>query len=303
MSVRGASIAYGAARAVRSVNFTVAKGAIFALVGPNGAGKSTLLKAIAGRLPVSEGAITLGGAAAGSAGARRRLGVAPQRPALYDRLTALENVAIFARLAGLRGPQIARQARASLDVAGLDPESRIPAGRLSGGQRQRVNIAAAVVHDPTLVVLDEPTAALDRAGVDDVDQLLLRLARRGISILLVTHDFEQAERLADEVGVLSAGALIATAPPAALKAEFGDRALTVRIHANADAGPILEPLGFRRGENGRWLGLAHDHAEVAALAQRLLTGGVAVREIDSRAPSLADAVATVVERNRKRAAP
>ncbi|MBY0421849.1 MAG: ABC transporter ATP-binding protein [Parvularculaceae bacterium] len=300
--MRDASISYAAAAAVRGVSFSVRKGGVFALVGPNGAGKSTLLKAIAGRLPLSGGAIALAGAAAGSAAARRSLGVAPQRPALFDRLTATENVAIFARLVGMQGAEVAQRARASLEVAGLDPQSRTPAGRLSGGQRQRVNIAAAVVHDPALVVLDEPTAALDRDGVDDVDQLLRRLARRGIAILLVTHDLDQAERLADEVGVLCKGSLIAAAAPTRLKLQFGEQALAVRISADESAAPILEPLGFRRAENGRWSGPASDHAGVAALAERLLAAGVFVREIDSRAPSLADAVAAVVARSREAAA-
>lgn len=275
--------------ALNDVSLEIAKGEIYALVGPNGAGKSSLLNAVIGRKALTCGRVTICGAAAGTPAARRRLGAAPQRPALFDRLTAFENARCFARLAGVPARDAGARAAEALRLAGLDPESRQPAHRLSGGQRQRANIAAAMAHRPDLIVLDEPAAALDRDGVEGVNALIARLAAAGAGVLLVTHDMTQAEQLARRVGVLAQGRLLVEEAPERLKTRYLRGGLAVAIDVE-DHGGLLSSWGFQRGEDGLWRGVAPDYEAVADLASRLAAAGGAIRTVDIQAPSLADAV-------------
>lgn len=294
LAASGAVVSYRGARAVDGVSLAINTGEIYALVGPNGAGKSSFVKGVCGRARLSGGSVTVGGAPAGSAAARRQIGVAPQRPALFDRLSALENVEAFAALAGVAATERGERAREALSFAGLDPDARTHAQRLSGGQRQRANIAAAVVHAPGLVILDEPAAALDRQGVDDVDALIVRLAARGVAILIVTHDMTQAERLATRAGVMKSGRLIAEGSPADLKLRHAGGGLQVSICAAPGAAVILAEAGFASAGVQRWRGRLPDHEAVAMLANRLAAAGAPAREVEAAAPTLGDAVAAIL---------
>lgn len=299
LQVDAARIAYGGKIAVDGVSLRIEQGEVYALVGPNGAGKSSLIKAICARLPLAGGAISVGGAPAGAPDARRRIGVAPQRPALYDRLTARENIACFARLAGLKAADAKARAEDALSLARLDGLGEALAGRLSGGQRQRINIAAAVAHGPALAILDEPAAALDRDGVEGVNALIEKLAARGVGVLLVTHDLAQADLLATRVGVLDAGRIAAEDVPARLHEAFGGGGLIVTIVAEESAGTALSAEKFERVGPQRWRGRLQDHGAAAALADRIARAGGAIRSIETAAPTLADAVATILARDTK----
>jgi ABC-2 type transport system ATP-binding protein len=296
LQVDSARIAYGGREAVDGVSLRIAGGDVYALVGPNGAGKSSLIKAICARLPLAGGAISVGGAPAGAPEARRRIGIAPQRPALYDRLTARENIACFARLAGLNAAEAKARAADALSLAGLDALGDALAGKLSGGQRQRINIAAAVAHGPSLAILDEPAAALDRDGVEGVNALIEKLAARGVGVLLVTHDMAQADLLASRVGVLDAGRIVAEDAPARLRDAFGGGGLIVTIVAEESAKAPLTAEKFERVGQQRWRGRLQDHGAAAALADRVARAGGAIRSIETAAPTLADAVASILAR-------
>lgn len=287
-----ACVVFGGKTALNDVSLSVAAGEVYALIGPNGAGKSTLVKAICGRVPLSDGEVNVSGAPAGSRRARLRIGVAPQRPALYDRLTARENIACFARLAGaVGGEELAERA---LSLAGLPDVDRALAGRMSGGQRQRLNIAAAVAHGPALVILDEPSAALDREGVDGVNALIARLADSGVAVLLVTHDMTQAELLAGRVGVLSSGRLVAEDSPTGLRESYGGAGLVVTIVADASAAPVLSAEAFDEIAPRRWSGRLANQGEVAALAEKVGRIGGSIRSIETAAPTLSAAVAALL---------
>ncbi len=296
LAVDGASLAYAGKRALDSVSLSVGAGEVYALVGPNGAGKSSLVKAITGRQPLAAGSIRIGGAAAGTPGARRKIGIAPQRPSLYDRLTARENIVCFARLAGVSAVNANGLAADALALAGFPADDKTPAGKLSGGWRQRLNIAAAIAHRPPLAILDEPAAALDREGVDGVNALIERLAAGGVGVLLVTHDMAQADLLAARVGVLRRGRLIAEDSPAALRGGYGGPGLIVTIIAEGPVESLLAAEGFCESAPRRWRGALANQSAAAALAERLERAGAMVRSVEAAAPTLADAVSALLAR-------
>ncbi len=295
LDVRSITVRYAADRlappTLRDVSLRIESASITALVGPNGAGKTTLLKAICDRLPVAAGEIDLAGARWRDPQARRCLGVAPQRPALLDRLTAFENVVFFARQWGMKTPDARKAARQALSLMQLEAFADLRAGRLSGGVRQRINIASAMVHRPALVILDEPGAALDPQANECIAEVCLSLRAEGFAILLTTHDLAQADQIADQIAIMSGGRLIQTASPATLKEEWSPGGLAVRIEMRTADGTLLEGSGYREHGPGVWRGRAASHAEIAELAAKLTTSGAEVVLIEAHAPTLADAIA------------
>ncbi len=290
LHVAGASLSYGAFRALEDINLQVGAGEVYALVGPNGAGKSSLVKAICGRAVLASGMIAIGGARAGSADARRRIGVAPQQAALYDNLTAFENIACFARLAGVCAAESGERAAAALNLTGIASNNRTFARRLSGGQRQRANIAAAIVHAPSLLILDEPAASLDPEALAETNTLIERVRSENMAILIVTHDMAQADQLATRVGVMSGGRLVIEDTPAGLKARFGGDGLRVSIDADDIAANSLALNGYTQDRRKIWHGRASSQSDVAALVERIAKNGGAIRSIETALPSLAGAV-------------
>jgi ABC-2 type transport system ATP-binding protein len=290
LHVAGASLSFGAVRALEDVTLHVGAGEVYALVGPNGAGKSSLVRAICGRVLLASGTISIGGARVGSRDARRSIGVAPQKAALFDKLTALENVSCFARLAGVSAAESDARAAAALKLTGLAPENRTFASRLSGGQRQRANIAAAIVHAPALLVLDEPAASLDPEGVAETNALIEQVRSENMAILIVTHDMAQADQLASRVGVISGGRIIVEGTTEKLKARFGGDGLRVSIDADAVAANNLTQHGYIQDRQRIWHGRAASQMEVAALVERVTNSGGVIRSVETALPSLAIAI-------------
>jgi ABC-2 type transport system ATP-binding protein len=210
---------YGAADVLKGVSVAFRRGEVFVLLGPNGAGKSTLIRVLTGALPPSGGHLRF-------AGGRREVGLAPQQIALYPWLSPRENAHAFGRLSGLTRRACDERLGPVMALTGCEPVARTPVAQLSGGYQRRANIAAALMNDPELLILDEPTAGLDAEGRAHVATAIESVRAAGAAIVLVTHDFEFAERLATEVGVLVGGALVCAGPPAELIASRlggGDR--------------------------------------------------------------------------------
>jgi ABC-2 type transport system ATP-binding protein len=292
LRVKGVSCRWGTRTALEDVSFEIPAGQIFGLIGPNGAGKTTLVRAVAGRAPLAGGEIQVLGAAAGTRAARSALGLVPQLIALYPFQTARENLETFARLSGVPGASVSRVARRALERVGLAGSADRITGELSGGMQRRLNIAAGLLHDPRLLLLDEPTVGIDVAGRESVHDLLRGLRSDGVAVLLTTHDLDQTTELADRVGVLSLGRLVAVGAPADLvrQAFGGDRELQLSL-TSAATGPareILERHGLRMlAEGRRWTGRLHGGlTDVGSLQSRLESEGVAVEEIRIREPSL-----------------
>ena len=213
LSVSGLTKRYGELNALRDVSFELAAGELLAVVGPNGAGKTTLLSIIAGSQRQSSGSVLV------RAGV---VGWAPQRTAVYSKLSVAENLELFARLEGIADPGAAVQRM--LAQTGLAERAREPVANLSGGNRQRVNVALALIAEPPVLALDEPTASLDPGQRERLWEFILGLARGGTTVVFSTHDVGEAERYADRVLVLADGELLFAGTPRELELAVGDGA-------------------------------------------------------------------------------
>jgi ABC-2 type transport system ATP-binding protein len=214
---------YGERRALDDVTFSIAAGEIFGLLGPNGGGKTTLFKLLSTLVPPQsgEGRVLGFDLRTGSAELRRRIGVVFQHPSVDGKLTVAENLAHHGHLYGISGSRLRERIAAMLDRLGLTPRARDLAETLSGGLKRRVELAKALLHQPELLVLDEPSTGLDPAARREfLNYLTLLRDEQGVTIILTTHHMEEAERC-DRIGVLHQGRLVAIAPPAELKARVG----------------------------------------------------------------------------------
>ncbi|MDP2711944.1 MAG: ABC transporter ATP-binding protein [Solirubrobacteraceae bacterium] len=219
LTVQGVSKRFGELQAVRDVSFEVAAGELLAVIGPNGAGKTTLLSILAGILPAD------GGSVAQPEGTTERIGWVPQQTAIYGKLTVAQNLRLFAKLEGVADPDatVARM----LDQTGLAERAGDELGKLSGGNRQRVNIAVGLLADPPVLLLDEPSGALDPRQRERLWGFITALTERGTAVIFCTHDIAEAERHGQRILVLADGELLFNGTAAELKAasQAGERDL------------------------------------------------------------------------------
>ena len=219
LAVSGLSVERGPRRVLADLSFELRRGEVLGILGRNGAGKTTLFHVLCGLCAPSAGSIVLDGCPIrpGARELRSACGVVFQSPALDPRLGARQNLALAAALHGVPRSEIRRRAAAWLERVGLAERAEEPVSRLSGGMRRRVEIVRALMHDPALLVLDEPTTGLDEAAFRRVwDDLLELRERRGLSLLLTTHRAEEAERC-DRVAILHDGRFVADDTPARLR--------------------------------------------------------------------------------------
>ena len=214
--------------AVEALSFRVAAGETYALLGPNGAGKTTTVRMLCGVLPASEGKARVLGRDLGSEAAaiRGEVGLLTETPGLYDRLTVWQVLAFFAELYGIREP--AARIRHYLELLDLWEQREVPTAALSKGMKQKVALARALFHEPDLLFLDEPTAGLDVPTQHTVRELLGRLKAEGRTVVLTTHNLDEAERVADRIGLLSTR-LVAEGAPADLRRRMLGRRVRVQL--------------------------------------------------------------------------
>jgi ABC-2 type transport system ATP-binding protein len=293
LEVTGARRAFGQRRGLDGVDLALRAGEIYGLLGPNGAGKTSLVRAVCGRLRLDAGRVSLcGDDPSVSAAARGRLGLVPQDLALYSDLSAAENLRIFGRLMGLRRAEAVAATDWLLDRVGLAERGLDRVASLSGGMKRRLNVAAGVIHRPRVLLLDEPTVGVDPAARERIHDLLRDLRNDGLTILLTTHDLEQAEELADRVGILIDGRLHAEGPVAELIREVFGEGKELLVTLGREPGPAgqerLARAGLQPSRSERvWLGrLAHGFDDLPRFTADLERAGLAVQEVRLREPSL-----------------
>ena len=248
---------YGAIEAVRDVSFDLCHGEIFGLLGLNGAGKTTLISMLASeRRPSAGDAVLLGHSIRNERReVRRMIGVAPQDIALYPMLTAAENLRFFGRIYDVRGAELETRVEELLHFVGLHQRGNDRVDTYSGGMKRRLNLAAALVHRPKLILLDEPTAGVDPQSREEILKLVRRLRDDGNAVLYTTHYMEEAEELCDRLGILNEGKLVAVGTLDALlrNLDFSEVIELNGISARTDLSPIRALGGVCRIErnNGR----------------------------------------------------
>ncbi|MFN7965436.1 MAG: ABC transporter ATP-binding protein [Acidobacteriota bacterium] len=296
LEVTRARRSFGKRAALDGVSLAIHPGEIYALLGPNGAGKTSLIRAICGQVRLDDGTVTIGGRdPRRDPQARRWLGLVPQEIALWDALTARENLATIGRLSGVSSSEIGARVDEALQWIGLPDRAASRLSTLSGGMKRRVNIAAGLLHRPTILLLDEPTVGVDPQARLKIHEMLLGSRAQRVGMLLTTHDLAQAEELADRIGVLDEGRLLAEGTLTELIAKnFGDeRRLAIRLAAppEASAGAALRESGLipHAQDERRWSGAASGGFEALGTCRAQIERlGLSLIEISLAEPSLAD---------------
>src|SRR3990172_6875587 len=265
LEVSKLSKSYGDRRAVQDISFAIHAGEIFGLLGPNGAGKTTTIGVIATILRASEGAVRVNGqSAAREIGAvKRKVGLVPQQVCLYPTLTAEENLMFFGRMYGLKDPVLAARVESMLELVGLSPRRHDSIGSFSGGMQRRLNLACGLIHQPELLLLDEPTVGLDPQSRDRIFSAVEELAAGGMAILYTTHYMEEAERLCHRVAIMDEGRFLAEGTLDQLSAQVGvgqTVAVTFQKAAGTKLGARLLEEGGRQAGPYRFQ-LAGDSVE------------------------------------------
>jgi ABC-2 type transport system ATP-binding protein len=288
--IRGLTKRFGAFTAVDGVTFDVQRGEVLGYLGPNGSGKTTTIRMLLGLLLPTGGQASVFGfdIARESESIRRRVGYMSQRFALYDELTALENLAFYA---GVYGAGEAGRVQQALRTVGLERVARTRAGELPIGWRQRLALATAIVHEPALLVLDEPTSGVDPVARRAFWDLIYDLAEQGVTALVTTHYMDEAE-YCNRVGIMRRGRLLAMDTPSALKrAGLQGVAWDVVAEPMIDALRLLQgaPAVTRAGLAGDHLRAITDAATTAAdLSAVLVGGGMQVARLEQVEPTLED---------------
>ncbi len=281
-------------------NLHVRRGSIVGLLGPNGAGKTSLLRAIAGRLRLDAGELRIAGLSPADARRQGRLGVVPQDIALFAHLTVEENLAVLGRLAGVPPASLRTRVAEGLAWAGLLDRAGAIVTTLSGGMRRRVNLVAGTLHQPALLLLDEPTVGVDADARARLHELLRSLRDGGMGLLMATHDAGEASALCDDVAVMAGGQVVVQAPAAQLVRDtFGDErelSLVIEQPMPPSANALLQRERFQSAGDGRWVSRGGgSRADLETVRHRLMDAGIRVIETRVSEPNLAGALALLLE--------
>ena len=225
---------FGPIQAVDGVSFSAAGGEVLGLLGPNGAGKTTCLSMLVGALVPDSGSVQVGeGGSPSSPAVRRQIGYTPQALAIYDDLTGEENVAFFGRLYGWSGASLRARVHSVLELVGLADRRRDRVHAYSGGMKRRLNLACGLVHDPPVLLLDEPTVGVDPQSRNLIFERIEELKRAGRTVIYTTHYMEEAQRLCDRIAILDHGRVLAEGHLESLLSAHGGRSVVRAVYETA----------------------------------------------------------------------
>jgi ABC-2 type transport system ATP-binding protein len=288
--------------AVHDMSFTVGDGEIFGLLGPNGAGKTTTVRMLAGLIAPTAGSATVNGHPLGETTQRIRAitGILTESPGLHEKLTARQNLAYYGRLYGLRGARLRDAVNRYLGVVEMTEHADRRVGGFSKGMRQKVAIARALLHDPEVIYLDEPTSGLDPSAAKTVRDFVATLRELGRSIVVCTHNLDEAERLCDRIGIMR-GTLLRVDTPAGLRRH--GRTATVRVELNGARGPesfisrlaeLPYVTGVQAKENTLVVELNDPPHETPDLVKELVGAGARITSVVEDAQTLEEAYLSLV---------
>ncbi len=285
---------YGNVRAVAGVSFSVQPGEIFSLLGPNGAGKSTTISILSGLLEPEQGEVRLMGHSlkTDAVAARSQLGVVPQEIALYPDLSARENLEFWGKMYGLRGPMLKQRVDAVTETIGLNGRQNQRVGTYSGGMKRRVNIGAALLHEPAVVIMDEPTVGIDPQSRRHILDHVKALHDAGLTVLYTTHYMEEAAELSDRIAIMDQGRIIAQGTHAALIDQIGGQTridLTLNLEPERVVGAWRALPGVAEIDvtDGRVTALVDDsNVVLPRLFEIAGQAGARVTSLDIREPDL-----------------
>jgi len=279
---------FGQVVAVDGISLEMRAGECLGLLGPNGAGKSTLIRAIAGRVIPDSGQVAIFGHSAGSPQARAALGWVPQDLALYPRLSAKENLHSFGSYYGLTGTKLDQAVTRCLDWAALQDRANDLVSTLSGGMKRRLNMAAGLIHQPRLVLMDEPTVGVDPQSRNRIFEMIEALRAEGMTIIYTTHYMEEAERLCDRIAIVDHGRIIALDTREALvQTSFASRSQVVARFE----GPAGNVSAWVEARGGRLVDETAEFTiegpkEIAALLDAASDAGLELVDLSLRRPNL-----------------
>ena len=286
LRIEDARKSFGNVQALRGLSFSLREGEMLALLGPNGAGKTTLIRALAGRVRLEGGRLVLFDHDLAPGAGRPGLGVVPQEIALYPLLTARENLEVFGTLHGVTGPALRGRVAWALEWTGLAERAKAPVRTFSGGMKRRLNLACGILHEPKVVLLDEPTVGVDPQSREMIYDMLAALRQRGASLLITTHYLEEAEARCERVVIVDHGVAAAEGTLAELVVRAGLSGRRVRLVL--DRAAAAAPAGFDLEPGGHALvaTIGDVAAELPGMLERVRAAGLGVRDLDVRTASL-----------------
>ena len=294
IEVNGLGKEYGDLTAVDNLSLRAEPGKIFGLLGPNGAGKSTTIGCISGLLAPSRGSVKVMGhdVQTNPRAAKSELGIVPQELALYEELSARENLDYWGSAYGLRGSHLKGRIAEVLELITLADRAKEPVKKFSGGMKRRLNFGCGIIHEPRVLLLDEPTVGVDPQSRVNLLDLVREQVRRGICVLYTTHYMEEAERLCDRLAIVDHGSVIAEGTLAELRAEIGERDI---LRLTGDFGSEV-PAALNRSfadlevvqseENILTLALAQASRRLPEIFAAITAAGGELRETTLTQPSL-----------------
>jgi len=294
IEVKNIKKSFGSFQAVQGVDFVVQQGEILSLLGPNGAGKSTTISMLSGLIAPSDGNAFIMGYSITSQPklAKEKLGVVPQDIALYPDLSARENLLFWGKMYDLRGSELKQRVDEVLEMIDLTERQKDRVGKFSGGMKRRVNIAAALMHKPDVIIMDEPTVGIDPQSRRHILDNVKKLNRQGMTVLYTTHYMEEAAELSDHIAIMDTGKIIAFGKHDELVKMVGeqtriDLTFNAEVEAIIPAWKEIEGVSGIDASDGKVTALVDDsnHA-LPRLLEVAAQGGVRILSVDFKEPNL-----------------